>query len=196
MDLEFKRITAEDADRLSGYYALRDNNTCDSVFMGEYLWKDYFEIRYALSGKTNALHYIMKRNGRLFASVPYCAPEALASAWEELRTWFHEAVGGKLAIYLADEVSLDLLGLNPEQYEIAELCDARDYLYDAQALKSLSGKKLHKKKNHLNAFLREQEGHYEYRPLCCSDAPEVWEFLKRWKTKKDEEYANLPEEEK
>ena len=47
-------------------------------------------------------------------------------------------------------------------------------------MRSLSGKKLHKKKNHLNAFLREYEGRYEYRTLCCSDRDDVWEFLDRW----------------
>ncbi len=196
MNLKFKQIRAEDAGRLSFYHTLRDNNTCDSVFMGEYLWKDYFEIRYAESGETGALHYIMKKDGGLCAAVPYCTPENLPAAWTELRSWFHEEPGKKLVIHLADELSLALLGLTPEQYEITELRDAEDYLYDAQALKNLSGKKLHKKKNHLNAFLREQEGHYEYRPLCCSDAPEVWEFVKRWKTGKDAEYARLSEEEK
>ena len=138
----------------------------------------------------------MKKDGGLCAAVPYCTPENLPAAWTELRSWFHEEPGKKLVIHLADELSLALLGLTPEQYEITELRDAEDYLYDAQALKNLSGKKLHKKKNHLNAFLREQEGHYEYRPLCCSDAQEVWEFVKRWKTGKDAEYARLSEEEK
>ena len=33
-------------------------------------------------------------------------------------------------------------------------------------MRKLSGRKLHKKKNRLNAFLREYEGRYEYRPLC------------------------------
>ena len=196
MELEFNKITAKAADTLSAYYNLRDNNTCDSVFMGEYLWKDYFEIRYALSEKTYALHYIMKVDGRTYAAVPYCAPEDLAAAWEEIQEYFHKNLGRKLAVYLMDETSLALLNLSEKQYEITELRDAEDYLYSAQALKTLSGKKLHKKKNHLNAFLKEQEGHYKYCSLCCSDAPEVWEFLKQWKVQKDEHYADLPEEEK
>ena len=33
--------------------------------------------------------------------------------------------------------------------------DLKDYLYDAAAMRSLAGKKLHKKKNHLNAFFGE-----------------------------------------
>lgn len=196
MKLEFREITAEDTARLSAFYKLRENNTCDSVFMGEYLWKDFFGIRYAISEETKALHYIMKLDGKIYAAVPYCREENLKAAFEEIRTHFHEELGQGLEINLADEKSMELLNLSEEEYQITELRDAEDYLYDANALKTLSGKKLHKKKNHLNAFLRDQEGHYEYRRLFCSDAPLVWNFLKAWKIKKDEEYANLTEEEK
>lgn len=196
MELKFQEITASDAQRLSCYYTLRENNTCDSVFMGEYLWKDYFKLRYAISERTQALHYIMEIGGKTYAAVPYCRSECLPAAWEEIRAYFHEELKLPLEVNLADETSMKLLSLPPEEYGITELRDAEDYLYDAQALRTLSGKKLHKKKNHLNAFLREQEGRYEYRRLCCSDAPEVWAFLKRWKVQKDAEYAELPEEEK
>lgn len=196
MELKFKKITAADAGQLAPYHTLRENNTCDSVFMGEYLWKDYFDIRYAVSEETKALHYILKVNDKDYAAVPYCSEENLKAAFEEIKAYFHEVLGSKLQINLADEKSMELLKLSEEEYQITELRDAEDYLYDAQALKKLSGKKLHKKKNHINAFLREQEGRYEYRRLSCSDGPEVWSFLKNWKTKKDDEYASLPEEEK
>ena len=51
----------------------------------------------------------------------------------------------------------------------------------------MSGRKLHKKKNHLNSFLKEYEGRYEYRQLCCSDRDDVWEFMQRWRARKGQE---------
>ena len=54
-------------------------------------------------------------------------------------------------------------------------------------MRSLAGKKLHKKKNRVNAFKREYEGRYEYRRLCCSDSHDVWVFLDCWRQQKGEE---------
>ena len=45
----------------------------------------------------------------------------------------------------------------PDKFKITEQVDLKDYLYDGNAMRTLSGKKLHKKKNHLNAFKREYE---------------------------------------
>ena len=87
-------------------------------------------------------------------------------------------------IALADEEAVQYLGLDPREYEVEEQVDLKDYLYDGEAMRTLSGKKLHKKKNHLNAFKREYEGRYEYRRLCCSDRHQVWEFMERWRRQK------------
>ena len=62
--------------------------------------------------------------------------------------------------------------------------DLKDYLYDGEALRTLAGKKLHKKKNHLNAFVKEYKGRYEYRKLCCPDRQDVWQFLDLWREQK------------
>ena len=39
----------------------------------------------------------------------------------------------------------------------------------------------------MNAFLKEYEGRYEYRRLCCSDRDDVWRFLSKWRDAKGDE---------
>ena len=68
------------------------------------------------------------------------------------------------------------LNLPEDKYLVEEQVDSRDYLYNGDAMRSLAEKKLHKKKNRVNAFKREYEGRYEYRRLCCSDSHDVWVF--------------------
>ena len=41
--------------------------------------------------------------------------------------------------------------------------------------------KWNKKKNHLNSFLKEYEGRYEYRRLTCENRGEIWSFLDKWR---------------
>ena len=58
--------------------------------------------------------------------------------------------------------------------------DSADYIYDADKLKNLSGRALHKKKNLVNAFQREYEGQFTYETLCCSNIEEVKDFHEKW----------------
>ena len=91
-------------------------------------------------------------------------------------------------IYLADEEAVERLHLKESpDFQVTEQEDLKDYLYDGEALRTLAGKKLHKKKNHLNGFLREYEGRYEYRCLCCQDRDKVWEFLDKWREQKGDD---------
>ena len=48
MSLEFKPITAKDIDRLTPFYMMRRNRTCDSVFLESFLWREYYNVRYAI----------------------------------------------------------------------------------------------------------------------------------------------------
>lgn len=186
MELTFVPFTADDIEIMLPYYELRTNMTCDSVFLDGFLWKDFYQVRYAVH-EGMALYWLMRVDGEEYAAMPMCREEDLGAAFDELRAYFNQVLGKKLRIYLADEAALFALKLDPAEYEVTEIEDARDYLYSAQALRTLSGKKLRKKKNHINAFLKEYEGRYEYRTICCSDGNEVWEFLMKWRDKKNSE---------
>ena len=89
--------------------------------------------------------------------------------------YFNNVLHIPLKIYLADEEAVEFLHLKEsDDFVVTEQEDLKDYLYDGEAMRKLSGKKLHKKKNHLNAFLKEYEGRYEFRRLCCSDRDDVY----------------------
>lgn len=45
MNLEFKPISAKDIDRLTPFYMMRRNKTCDSVFLESFLWREYYNVR-------------------------------------------------------------------------------------------------------------------------------------------------------
>lgn len=186
MDLQFKKLEAEDVSMLTKFYGRRRDMTCDSVILDSFLWARYYHVAFVVRDE-RAVLWTMTIDGKPYASLPVCAMEDMPQYFCELEQYFNNTLHRPLEIYLADEMAVEYLNLSPEKYTVMELPDARDYLYSAEKLKKLSGKKLHKKKNHLNSFLKEYEGRFEYRTICCSDREDVWAFLEKWRIQKGQE---------
>ena len=188
MNLNFKPVEAEDLEELNPFFCKRTNKTCDSVFLYSFICREYYNVRYAVSDN-KAILWLMDLDGKTGSAMPICSEEDLEYYFWKLVEYFNTELKAPLYINLADEEAVEQLGLKnmPDKFKITEQVDLKDYLYDGNAMRTLSGKKLHKKKNHLNAFKREYEGRYEYRRLCCSDRGDVWKFLDRWREEKGEE---------
>lgn len=186
MKIEFKRLEAEDIEKLTGFYGLRHDPTCDSVILDNFLWREYYDVRYAVRDG-RAVLWTMTIHGKKYAALPVGRMEDMPGYFKELEQYFNEELDLPLEIYLADEPAVEYLNLPPDRYSVTELPDSRDYIYNAESLKTLAGKDLHKKKNHLNSFVKKFAGRFEYRTLCCSDSHEVWEFLVKWRAQKGQE---------
>ena len=189
MNLNFKSVEAEDMSRLRPFYGLRPNRTCDSVFLDSFLWKDYYKVKCAVSEDRAAL-WLMEKDGILSSAMPLCKEEDLPHFFYQMVDYFDNVLHKPFYISLADAEAVEYLDLDPEKFEVTELDDLKDYLYDGNAMRTLAGKKLHKKKNCLNGFLKTYEGRYEYRRICCSDRQEVWQFMEKWRQQKVESYEN------
>ena len=182
--LNFSPLTSNDIDLVLPYFYLRKNPTCDSVFFDVYLWKDYYNLEYAIDD--NAIFFKLKVEDEIFSTLPICKDEDLKKSFEKLKNYFNNVLNQKLRIYLADENAINILNLEPNDFYVKENEDAKDYIYSANALKTLSGKKLRKKKNHINAFLKENKDNFEYKKLSQKDTNEIWSFLSEWKNQKGE----------
>lgn len=186
MDLEFKPVSSDSIETMIPFYGLRPNRTCDSVFLESFIWKDFYQVRYAI-WENKALLWLMEYHGEVFSAMPLCREEDLPEAFQAIERYFNEKLGLPLVIYLADEAAVECLQLPEKEYLVQEQEDGRDYLYNGDSMRTLAGKKMHKKKNRVNAFKREYEGRYEYRRLTCADRQDVWEFLDRWRETKGED---------
>ncbi len=186
MCLNFKSISKEDIENISYYFNLRNNKTCDSVFLDAYLWKDFYNVKFAI-WDNKALLITMVINNDHYCTLPMCEEKHLKDAFDDLKKYFNTVLNKKLKVFLADEEGLNILNLDKNLFDIKDIDDAKDYLYLAESLKTLSGKKLRKKKNHINAFLRENENKFYYKNLCCKDTDAILEFLNRWRANKENE---------
>ena len=102
MSLEFKKIEVNSIQEMLPFYAMRHNMTCDSVFLESYVWKDYYNVRYAI-WENKALLWLMENEGRCFSAMPLCREEDLPGAFAAIEEYFNEELGYPLVINLADE---------------------------------------------------------------------------------------------
>ena len=186
MSLEFKPIEATDLIKITPFVGLRPNKACDSVALDSFLWREYYHVQFAIS-VDKAVQWLMELDGEPYSAMPLCRQEDLESSFCEIVDYFNQVLKKPLRIYLADEEAVQYLNLDPARFEVKEQEDLKDYLYDGEALRTLAGKKLHKKKNNYNAFVKAYEGRIEYRKLCCSDREDVWKFLDFWRQQKGDD---------
>ena len=180
MDLKFKPLADYRADELRPYLALRKNRSCDSTLLDTYIWADYYEPTLAVV-EGEALLLCMKTQQDCFAAMPYCRERELKHYFELLKEYFRTTLQRPLIIPLADEEGVQALDLERDPcFLVREEQDLQDYLYDAQALRTLSGKKYHKKLNLIHKFERDYDGRWDYCELLSSDIDMVRAFLTRW----------------
>ena len=166
---------------------MRPNKACDSGVIDTFLWRDYYQVRVCIADD-RALLLLMQSKGEYFSAMPFCKEEDLPYYFGVIEKYFNDVLKKPLKIYLADEEAVEALALKDNsRYLVKEEFDLKDYLYNGDDLRNLSGKKYHKKKNLVNKFLREYEGRWEYKTLSCSDRDEIRSFLDEWYEKRSEE---------
>ena len=176
--LEFKKIQAEDYKKLKGYFLLRKNKSCDSMFLNYYMWADLYNTQYSICDR--ALIWLMNRDGEYFSEMPMCLEDDLYNALENLKNYYKYELNRRLIINEADEEAVRYLINYKDEYVIKELLDNRDYIYDYKELTHLEGRKFHDKKNHINIFINNYRGRYEYRLLSSKDKEDVFKFIEFW----------------
>ncbi|NLV48614.1 MAG: DUF2156 domain-containing protein [Clostridiaceae bacterium] len=99
--------------------------------------------------------------------------------------------GWPFRLMYIDECHLPMVQhLRKYQTTISYNPDFSDYLYEAEALRSLRGKALHRKRNHFNRFCRLYP-EYEYRQLLPDDERQALALVQDWCDEKDVDCLNL-----
>ncbi len=189
-NLEFKKVRAEDMSYYNRFYGLRDNRTCDSVSLESFIWKDYYNVRVAVvkrQGEDMGLIWLMGNEEEPYSAMPLCKEEDLAYCFDIAVAYFNQVLHKKFKIHLADAEGVAALAPDADRFLLREETDLKDYLYAGERLRSLAGRKLHKKKNLYNNFTKNYAGRYEYRRLECSDRDNVFKFLDKWRIRKGQE---------
>ncbi len=185
MEDQLKEIKIEDYDELNKYYNLRRPETADSNLLDLFLWENSYPTWY-FTNEYGLMWVAKSGKGQYYSSVPCCKDKDLKKCFLATQKYFNQVLKKKLTMYLVDKKAIETLELPEEDYIIIPDRTYYDYVYDAEKLRTFSGKKYHKKKNHLNSFKRDYEGRYEFRLLSKKNEQEIIEFLDIWKDNKSD----------
>ena len=184
--LKYKPLDADAVIRLRPMYTLRPNKSCDSAPLCHYLYNYYYRVEYCVIDDEALLVTFSSDDGELYGFLPYCREEDIEYCFKLQEAYFNHVLNIPLVITSADCEGVELLERAGalSGYEVTETEDCRDYLYDAEALRTLAGRKYSKKRNHINKFNQTYEGRWQYKKLQPSDRDEITAFLYSWMDKK------------
>lgn len=173
--LRFSPLTVEDIPVIRPYLSAAPSRTCDFTIGGMFMWADYFNYTYAIFNDTLFVKGVTEDDvTRAAFSLPL-GKMGLDESVDMLRGYCRATGSGPLLFSAIPEVAVEplrLLGVKT----VSPLVEWSDYLYEAEDLATLSGKKMSKKRNHVNHFMAENPG-YELLPLTSGMIPDVRHFL-------------------
>lgn len=174
--LEFRPLTPNDIHWVKQFLTHNPSRTCDMTVGGIFLWADYFHYSAAVCSNTLFILGVTEDNTSIPAfSVP-TGDLPLEQSIELLRQYCNKR-NHPLNFSAVPEIMVQpLMQLGAQQ--ITELTDWADYLYDANALATFAGKKLMKKRNHVNRFMADNPD-AKFVPLTENLIPEILEFYER-----------------
>ena len=156
--LEFRSINANDFEKFNKYRTLDKTNASEGAFVTMFIWNRYYNLEIAENGEYLFLRFNIKNK-----APSYFFPIGhgnLSKAIEEL-SLYSSSKGEQLAFRLVSgEHAEKLKQIDEKRFTFTEDRDCFDYVYLSEKMISLSGKKLHSKRNHLNYFFENYP--YEY----------------------------------
>lgn len=181
LKLDWQKATLEASVRYGTLPLLAPS--ADYAAANLYMWDETYHQELAFCGE-RAAGRILEEDGRYRYLFPVgtgpVAPILEAMLQEERER------GGRLRFVGVAEAEMPALVAQwGEKLEILETREWEDYLYDAQKLATLSGKKLHGKRNHINAFCAAHDWYTV--PLGRENLDTCMEILEKWRESKEED---------
>lgn len=171
--LTFRPVTADALPLINSVLQSGSSRTCDYTIGGIFMWIGRFGYEYCVYDNTLFLKGLSESDLSLTAFSMPVGPLPLERCVALIREYCDE--NGLQPVFSAvPEDRIDYL-MSVAGGALEELVDWADYIYDAHALASLSGKSYGKKRNHVNRFMSENP-HYEFEPLTPALIPEVLLF--------------------
>jgi hypothetical protein len=184
--LNFKKVNIEDRDIFENYYRTYKADVSEMTFTNVFMWREFFGYEYLIINGLLCC-VAMSDYTKPFALIPIgkCNNEDFLDTILKLKNYFREK-DHKLIFKRVSQVGVERFVkiLDDDRIRIEYNRDDSDYVYSVKALSTLKGKKYHKKRNHINKFMRLYKDSYEYVKFENKYLESSYRILENWCAKR------------
>lgn len=189
-----KKLTIENYQELQPWIQMAGYEDCNANVVTMLMWQDPYPFYFKVYDHFALAYFKIQKSDQIYWYMPFCKEEHRKEAIEAMLAYSSEhAIPARMA-----SVSRDWRDWLQEHYHGAILFhkewDGKDYIYDRKQQETLSGKKMQKRRNHYNAFLKQYGDRYEFHLLTPADFDAVLAFLKEWQDSHEEIFGIREEE--
>ncbi|MEG1475172.1 MAG: GNAT family N-acetyltransferase [Longicatena sp.] len=188
-----RKLTLENQNELKPYIELANYNEYNSNTVTMLMWSTMYEI-YFECYEHYAIAYSKMPNRSAVWMMPYCEKIYRKQAIEKIQEVSSQENLAFELHSMTKEFKDWLQSTYPNQYLIWSCYNAQDYVYDRAQQETLVGKKMQKRRNHFNFFMKEYANRYLYKPLEKTDIPFIYDFLHTWQAEKESDKSIDAEE--
>lgn len=179
-EIEFKRAELEDKETISHYFNHHTSRSCERTFANVYLWSRQYPVTWAVV--EGALVFKSQDEEHLSFAYPAGEPESVKRALDTLMKYAKERNFPFSMYNVTPDNFAQLESFYPGRFQIEYMRDDADYVYESEKLASLSGKKLHAKRNHINKFKKLYEDRWSYERMSKDNLEDCFQMQFRWRT--------------
>lgn len=174
--IDFKPVQLSDKTWMDKHFKAEDSRSSDFNFTNVFIWGDYYNLTAAeVSGM---LVFRTVFNGLIFYSFPIGTGDMRSAVHELLKHCEEKNEPFRLrGITKENADKIDILF--PCLFDFTPERSYFDYVYLAEKLATLSGKRLHAKRNHINKFLSTYSD-WSFEPLSAENIAHCVEMNKEW----------------
>lgn len=176
LDFEWKEITEAERELFTGFYEKEQSRSCEHSFVNNLLWAPFYGTKYCVIEGN-----LVFKSGEEQLSVSFpIGKHQIKNAVDKLLRYFEEQKRPFCMHSVTPEQFEQLSQMYTDKFQIAYDRDWADYIYESEKLISLSGKKLHGKRNHINNFIRTYPD-YQYERIDKDNKEECLKLAQDWR---------------
>lgn len=175
--LNFSFISKAQINEFKKYYDYSTALGCDLNLVNAYLWRDEFNIKFAVYNDTLIKAYF-NDDGSIWG---YCMPSGknVKGALEEIFADAYERGRKPLILMLTNGQRAVLETMYPSKFSFVRSPENQDYIYLSEDLATLAGKKFHAKRNHISKFYRTYSN-TRFESIDSSNIKDALEVVHGW----------------